>query len=758
MGNEKYDEVVSLKDIISILKRYKFSIIFLTILITFIAYIYAYYQTNMYQVKATLQVETQKRTGSNDILKEALNGGVSSDLDTQIIILKSRFLVTKAMQRINLTTHIWGVDKFFKKEELYDNSPIKVEVLKGKNLKFKLVPFDNNSFTLELENGNSNHKHIYKYGKEIVNKDYKIIVTKTGNEFKDKYYEFVDYDPIVYANAIIGSSLKIKKVGDSSKVLEVSYMDTVPKRAKKFVNILIDEYIKQNAKFKSMDAEKSLEFINSQLSIISKKLKNSEKNIENFKTKEKTVNVSSNVDRISNLLSEIENKVAISNMKISMLKNIKKSIKLNRNLDTITLTGTGIEDESLTNTIKDLQNSILQRRILLKEFTPAHPKVQELTTKISNLKIIIKKSINNMLTSLQQKRALLVANMKKYQKSIQKLPKVQQNFLSLERKFSFNEKFYTYLLEKKTEAQIKKAASVNESRVIDQAILPSNHISPNRKKIIAIGFALGLFGSIILAFIRAYLDDTIKGKEDVLKATTVPVVATIPHYYKNKRDEDNIVVLAQPNSYISESFRILRTNIQFILKNNDNVGKVISVTSTVAAEGKTTISSNLGVILEMLGKKVIVINFDLRKPRLHKVFKLPNSKGLSEYLKGSANLNDIIKSTNQKDLDIISSGAVPLNPSELISSSRTDQLIDELKKIYDYIILDTPPVGIVTDARLLLSRSDLVLYVFKANYSKRDFIDIVNNLNNEEDVKKITVVVNDIKKEKEYGYQYGYYK
>ena len=757
MGNENTDEVISLKDIILTINRYKISILLITILFTFIAYIYAYYQTNLYQAKATLQIETTKQADSNDILKQALNGGANSDLDTQIVILKSRFLVLDAMEKVNLTTHIWGINKFYKSEELYFDSPIDVNIIKGNDIKFKLIPIDDKSFTLDIDK-DSKHKRIFKYGSTITSKNYELVVTKTGQKFDKKYYEFIDYDPIEYADDIIASSLKIDKLEDSSKVLQVTYTDTIPQRARGFVNALISEYMKQNAKFKTREAEKTLEFINSQLAIISGKLKNSENKIENFKTKEKTVNVSSNVEKISNLLSDLENKVAILDMKISMLKNIKNSIKQNSNLDTITLTGTGVEAINLTNAIKDLQNSILKRRILLREFTPQHPKVQELTTKIVNLKIIIKKSINNLLTSLKQKRSLLVSNMKKYQNSIQKLPKVQQNYLSLERKFTFNEKFYTYLLEKKTEAQINKAATVNQNRVIDAAILPKSYIAPNRKKIISIGFVLGLIVAIVLSFIRAYLDDTIKDKDDIIKATTVPVVATIPHFYSSQKEENGVVVSTQPNSYISESFRMLRTNLQFMLKHNSNEGRVISVTSTIASEGKTTISANLGVILEMLGKKVIILNFDLRKPRLHKVFNLPNKKGLSDYLKGIAELDEIIKSTDKDNLDIISSGTVPVNPSELISSSRTDELIDKLKKIYDFIILDTPPVGIVTDARLLLSRSDIVLYILKAHYSKKNFIDIVNSLNKEEDVNKLAIIINDIKKESKYGYQYGYYQ
>ena len=752
-NNGNNEEVISLKDIISIFKRYKISIIFVTLIFTVLGFLNGYYKPNIYEAKATIQVTADNQGGGSDIVKEALKGGSNGDIDTEISILKSRFLTLKAMKRVNVTTHIWSVDKFHKSRELYKDSPISVDIIKGKDTLFKLIPINKDTFRLVF---NDKNKKMFKYGKDIKYKNYELVVNKSGKPFNEKVYKFIEYKPVGYAEGIIGGALGVQKLYGSSKVLKISYKDTIPQRAKDFVNALIDEYMKQNSKMQTRDATKTLEFINSQLAIISGELKNSEQQIEHFKTQQKTVNVSSNVERISKSMSDLENKVAILNMQISMLRNVQNSVKRNRNLDTLTLAGTGIKVATITKAIQDLQDAMLKRRVMLKEFTPAHPKVQELSTKIANLKTIIKKSIANTLKSLQQKRNLLVAQMKKYQKSIKKLPKVQQNYLSLERKFTFNEKFYTYLLEKKTEAQIKKAATSNTNRIIDAAILPMGSIAPNRKKIMLMGFAIGLILGMVLAFIRAFLDDTIKEKSDVMKGTNVPIVASIPKFFHTSNRDSDLIVASQPNSYVSESFRVLRTNLQFVAKKEN--AKVIAITSTVANEGKTTVAANLGTALQMMNKKVVVLNFDLRKPALHKIFEVSNKKGLSDYLAGKVSLEEIIKGTKRDNLDIITSGTVPPNPSELIASGKTDELIDRLKQIYDYVILDTPPVGIVTDARLLLSKSDIILYIIKADYSKKEFLETVNMLKQEEDVRNIGIVLNNLKNKRNYGYQYGYYK
>ena len=763
MKKENFEEDVDIRASLKVVSRYKYSILLITLLVTALAFAYAYYQPNIYRSKASIQIGigSKSTTAQEDLLQQVLNGvGGDTDVDTEISILESRFLILDAMKNIDMVTHIYGVNKFYKKKEFFLNAPITVDIEKGKRLKFKLIPIDNKRYKLEVK-GKSRidgvkfeYKREYRFGQTAKTKDYKLIVNKIG-KLSDKYYQFIIYDKDYYANKII-DRINVKQHKKKAKVLDVTYTDNVPLRAKEFVNSLARAYIKQNIELKTKDATKTLSFINTQLNFIQKNLKESENKIEKFKTKEKTVDVKLSSENISKKLSDYESKIGILDMQISVFQKAFNAIKNGGNLDTFTLVGIGIDTQGIASLVQQLQQAILKKQELLKEFTPNHPEVQKLTTSIINLKRIIKKSISNMLSGLKQKKSLFKTQMTKYQKELKKLPKVQQDYLSLERKFTFNQKFYTYLLEKKTETEIKKAATVSQDRVVDSSLLPEEPIKPKRKLIVAAGLILGLILGLFIAFIRNFFNNTVKNSEDIERNTNTPIIAMIPKFYSQKNEKRKLIVRQKPKSATAESFRSLRTNLKFMIEKEEDEAKVISITSTVAAEGKTTIASNLALVLQMYGKKVVIINFDLRKPTLHTVFDMPNNKGLSAYLSHQTTIDEILKSSKFENLDIISSGTVPPNPSELIGSQRVQDLFNELKHRYDYIILDTPPIGLVSDAGILLSHSDIVLYVFKADYSKKEFVKVMNKFKKEKKIKQMGIVINGVKHQESY-YGYGGY-
>ena len=759
--NHIEEDEIDLKDIFRTISRYKFTIILTVIIGTLLSAVFAYYKSNIYQASSTIQVSTtNSKVNSNDILQDAIMGGVvSSDIDTEMAILKSRSLIQEAMNSIDLVTHIWEVNKFKKKTELFLDSPIVIDMKKGQGYLFKATPINDKSYNLEVKGVTKNGiKFEYKgtklFGKEVKHRNFEFTITKTGSPKIGVEYQFIVYEPNYYADELSKKSISVSQLGKKANILKLSYKDSVPLRAKQFVDTLSHVYMKQNIELKTKEATQTLKFVNKQLDIIEANLKKSEKKLEEFKTKEKTIDISMTAEQISKTLSEYEAKLSIIDMQISILKNTLNKIKKGVGLDTLTIVGLDIDGaDGISGLIKNLQQAMLERRALLSDFTMIHPKVKKITTRIANLKRMIRQSISNILKSLKQKRNLIKRQMAKYQKQLQKLPKIQQNYLGLERKFTFNEKFYTYLLEKRTETQIKKAATVSQNRIVDKALLPKEPIKPNRKLIVAVGLILGFILGIFIAFLRAFLDNKILSVDDIEKNTNVPVIATIPKY-KTKKGERRLLVINRPKSSVAEAFRTLRTNLQFMTKGEGS--KVIAVTSTVASEGKTSIASNLGAVIQMLGKKVIILNFDLRKPTLHTLFDLPNTKGLSIYLSGHAKLNEIIIHTNIENLDIITAGTVPPNPSELINSDKAIELIEKLKKEYDYVILDTPPIGLVTDARILLTNSDAVLYVMRAEYSKKDFIKSINNIHKEGDVKSMGIVLNGV--EAGHGYGYGYYE
>ena len=754
-------EEKKLNEKLTIVKRYKYSILSVVVLSLIMSIIYAYYKPNIYEADAIVQINTNtKEALTQDTLKSALRGDVQTNIDTEKEVLQTRFMVLKAMKHIDLTTHIWGVNSLFKSIELYKHSPFKVTISKGKGVMFKVTPKDLDNFHLSAKGVDENGEKFkfsgnFKFGEEIENDYFKLKLSLTGSPFKYSKYKFIVYDPLSYAEDIKNFKLNVSKLNKKANMLNVSYKDSVAIRAKEFVNALVKEYIKQNIKLKTQDATKTLELIDQQLGILKTNLNTSEKNIEEFNTKQNTANIDFSIQDVSQKLSDYENRVGILDMKISILRTSLKKLKTKKGLSTLTLAGIGEDSVSITPAIRELQQAILDRDSLLESYTYAHPVVKKITKRINNMKIIIKGSIEDLLKSYLESKKILHTQMAKYQKVLSKLPKAQQNYLGLKRKFDFNNKFYTYLLKKKTEAEIKKAAAVSQNRIVDLALLPEVPIKPKRKLIITVGVMFGLVLGVILAFIRNAYDNTVKDTSEIEDILDIPIAATIPHHKKNGTDSRELVVMKKPKSAFAESFRLLRTNLKFLAPKALQ-STVVAVSSTVAGEGKTSVVANLAVALQMLNKRVIIINLDLRKPTLHTVFGMANGHGLSAYLSDQVGLDKILKHTNIEKLDIIPAGSVPPNPSELISSDRMFDLIERLKKYYDYIILDTPPVGIITDARVILDQADITLYVVRAGYTKKELLNSVKKLYKELNKKNFAIVLNDAESDLNAGY--GYYE
>jgi len=271
---------------------------------------------------------------------------------------------------------------------------------------------------------------------------------------------------------------------------------------------------------------------------------------------------------------------------------------------------------------------------------------------------------------------------------------------------------------------------------------------------VIIGFIIGAFIGILFAFIRSLMDSKVKSSNEIKKMVDIPIIANIPSFKTKNKNSNNLITIEKPKSAVTESFRSLRTNLQF-LKNKKDI-KVVTLTSTMANEGKSTIAANLATVLQMAGYKILLIDYDLRKPTAHKFFDIPNATGLSGYLSDNIGLDKIIKHTSFDNLDIITVGSIPDNPSELVGTQKTQELISRTSKHYDYIIIDTPPVGLVSDAKIILSLSDIVLYVARVGYTTKEFTEVIDSLI-EDDLDNIKVIINDDEKRVNYKFSYGYY-
>jgi capsular exopolysaccharide synthesis family protein len=681
-------------------------------------------------------------------------------MDTEIEIVKSVTVAEKALKKVDVTHHYYTT-RNYKEVELYDEAPFQVGMLKGYDVIFELVPVDNARYRLIVEKTEDENKtewsyeKTHRYGEEVVTPHFHLNVIRTNAKMEDGVYHFNILDPIK-AGRLLQEQISVSQTSKKASVLQISYEDNIPLRAQKFTDALARAYIERSVERKTREAELELAFIDKQLTRITKNLKDSAMKLEKFKRSSNTVDLSAKAQKILEQMTLFETQLTEITMREKQLDKLYKKIKTGENIESISIDAMQqtMQQSSLSLMIKKLQDAIVSRNILRQDYTKVHPLVRRSENKIAELKKIIIRTIRNLSQSISEKKTLLEKSIAKQQKLLNTLPADERVYGELQRKFSINEKVYSYLLQKQSEAAILKASTVSKSVVLDKAFLPEKPIKPKKKLIVIVAFITGLILGIFLAFFRAFMDDRIKNEEDVAHRTRVPVFGKIPHI---KENANKVSVLLSPKSVVAESFRHLRTNLQFMQKSD--ASHIIALTSTVGGEGKTTVALNLAAIMSMTGRRTVLLHLDMRKPTLHEKFGISNAQGMSTYLSGHATLEEVIQSTGYENLDAITSGPIPPNPSELIETALMKEAIERLSSLYDVVILDTPPIGLVTDARNLMHYADTNLYVMRADYSKKSFLKNIEELAALDDIRGFGIVLNALKSGNgSYGYGYGYYE
>ena len=754
------EDGIDIKEVFGTIYRYKFMIILLVILFAAGSSYYAYFKPNVYKASSTVEVGMEQRGygGMQDMLAMATESG-SMNADTEMEIIQSRFLSEKALKEVNFS-HKYYTTRRFKEVELYKNSPFVVGMNKGYYISFDFYPIDTKTYRLVVKEAEDENETVWSYDetlpydKEIVTKHFHLNIVKT-KEAKNAQYRFMVMDPADMGSYVQGG-ISVNQMTQYSTILEISYSDNIALRAQEAANALSEAYIEQSIDKKTKEATRKLAFIDKQLKKITENLKGSAVKLEEFKRTSNTVDLSAKAESIIRHMSEYETKLAEIIIQEEMLSSLYKQVKTGKDLESITVSGSEMGNSTLSPTIQKLQTAIMKKKVLRESYTELHPEVRKLRKTIVQLKKVIVSTIKNLNTSIKERKSLLEKSIAKKQKLLNKLPADERMFGQLQRKFVVNEKVYSYLLEKRLETEIIKASAVSKNRIIDEALTPESPIEPKRKLIVLVGLILGLILGIALAFLREFLDDRIKDEDDITSVTDVPMVGLIPNI---KEDSDKIKVYLSPKSAVAEAFRNLRTNLQFM--SNYRAAHTIAITSTVGGEGKTTVCINLGGIMSMAGKKTVILNLDMRKPTLHEKFELPNKVGMSTLLSGATSLGKVIQQTEYEYLDIITSGPVPPNPSELIQGELMEKVLEKLKEVYDVIILDTPPVGLVVDAKTLMHHADTSIYVMRAGYSKKGFLRSIKEISSIKEIHGLSILLNDVKQGKDgygYGNGYGYYE
>lgn len=742
-----------------------------------IAYLKNKFTHPEYKVESKFFVkEENNNLGILDLTGVGGNGfaGPGPRLVNESIILKSKPIAEETLARLDFDVEYFRTGTFIN-TEIYDNTPIKAEVdwahSQLVNGEIKVSWTDDKRFTLEFpedgyeiftSEGARNdelvvpvlNQNTFLFGEWVTLPFSKFKLEHSGLEkegelilkFRSKKYLISYYS---------GENLQIWPIDQAeSSILGLSLITNQPEKGRDYLNTLMEVHLENELEEKNALASKTVDFIDAQVSGVADSLNFIEHNLENFRSNNRTYNIGEEGNTIFNQLSELERTLSQEQFKRDYYQNLENYLVREEYNEILMPSGLGIEDPIL-NTL--LQNLILlqsEKSRFLATQTDAHPAVKEVTRKITDLNSSIREVLNNVNRNVNFSINDLKERISKIESEFRQLPATEQNLLRIQRKFTLNENIYTFLLQRRAESAIAMASNTASNKIIEFATPNYQPLSLNKNINYAVALVAGVSVPFFLLLFFNLFNVKIKEVRETEEKLSVPTLTHIGH--NSLRSE--LVVLKESKAGITEAFRTLRTNIYFITPKNQKV--TIAVTSSISGEGKSFCGVNLAAAYSLNGKKTLLIDCDLHKPKDYKAFNLSHSKGLSTYLSSQSNaIFSLIQKTAYENLEILRAGPIPPNPGELLLKDRFEIMLTELKQMYDIIILDTPPVGLVSETRELMRLSDLTLYVIRYNVSNKSVIHDINYLRKKMGMQNLYTVFNDVEeKELNYGgYGYGYY-
>ena len=753
-----FDQKTSQKDIKAIIFKYlKYWYLFVAgaVIALIIAFIYLRYTTPMFVAKTSILFKDDSGGPSESAVFSDISGfNTNRSIDNEILILKSNSLMERVVQELKLEVK-YVVEGTVRDVEIY-----------GEDLKFQVIPKDfsskfyGKSFKIFFKNDNTFELHdgateTYSFGQEIV-KPYGVftIISRSdatfSSENKPLTISFRNVEDLAkgYSN-----KLGVGSINKEASALMISITDAVPNRAKDILGKLVEVYEKESIEDKNQIAQKSVEFINDRLVYLTQELSQVEQNVEEYKQQYELTDVSSQGQEYVASASASRKELENVNVQINVLRSIESYLKSQGGGDEYELvpSSLSISDMTLSGLITQFNAIQLDRERLLRNSRPNNPVILNMNEQLKNLRNNILENLKNIRSGLYITKRSLEAQLGFVGDKIQQVPVREREYVEITRQQETKQALYLYLLQKKEESALSLASAVSNTRIIDPPVA-KGPVSPNKTNTMAYSLILGLFVPFLGLYIKYLFTNKIERRSEVLNLTETPILGEICH----EKSGETVVANAHKRTPIAEMFRLLRTNLRFSLAGKEN--KVVLITSSMSGEGKTFFCINMGASLAGAGKKVIILEFDLRRPKLVKSLGINKSKGLTDYLVGDIeNVNDVIRSTDvDPNLDIISAGTLPPNPAEIILNERVKTLIKEMKARYDYVILDCPPVGKVADALTLNEHIDTSIYIVRYNYTDKDQIKIIDDIFINQKLRNPLIVLNDSKKANSGNYVYGY--
>lgn len=749
-----------LKDLWEIIRRYKFFIAFSSFLFLLVATIYLYSEQSIYRSYSIIEVKESGKKNTivtDDLLKNAFYA-TDKEIAKEIEILKTYAMNKKVIEKMNFKTQFF-LHKNYKKYELYGNEiPIgidKIKILKNEilGMEIKFYPHDN-EYSIEIEVSKKDklisdvfkkklltldNKKMYAYGKLIKTDYFELSIHKIKNIDEPIYFKINGNSRNIY-ESIVKNVLVVKQLNKETSLIEISYADSIPERATDYINNLVNIFLGEEQSTKDKRSNKILKFIEEQLKNVQAKLKNSEKKLSNYKVTNNIINVSAQSSTMIDKLSNIKVKISEKNLKNLLINNALQIIHNSDDFDSIGTIFTSLGDKGILIQLDSLYKLKLEERELQVEYTNEYPQLIKVQQQIESIKNNILQNIKNLKLSTEYEISNLKAQKMDYEKNLLTFPKKEIMLINLKSKYDVNSKMYMYLLKQKSEKKMTNVVAISDYKVIEKAYIPKSAINAKRPMTMLSFCFLGFIVGIILATIFNSLSNKIRDIKDIKHSSKWLFCMEVP-FLKNQKIE----VFEQPQSIFAESYRKLRTDLQFSSQSiSANKSSVVLITSTVEKEGKNLVLINLSAIFQLAGYKSIVIDLDLRNPVLHKYFDIDYDIGISSYLSGKVDINDIVFPTKEPNLDIISVGTIPVNPSELLLSSRLPILFNKLRIEYDYIFINTSPIGLYTDTFSLMHYSDINLFILRKSYSHKSYISKLEEIMIKYNLNNVGLIINGV--------------
>ncbi len=769
-----------------LIKKYYYWFIITVLISLGIAYVYNKSRGETYNVYTSLMIEDEANSGMNpgnaslDAFSNNLGNFLpgNNNVDNQMYVLGSYDNVFRTVKKLGLDVSYFSKEGIFTRQ-IFNDFPFTVFIDKSKiqlvQSSFYLYPVSDKKFRLKVK---CDDRYLYSYvndtrikrveevvydkehlyGEAINTANFSFVVIKNPGIAKDAKYSFVLNDPAVLANRLKGR-IKIKRLFDDGGIIHVSLNTQSPERGISILNTFTRVYIQQNLDKKQALIDRMIEFVESQFENVSETLKDSEDKLQYYQSQKSVVDIAAQGQIIIQQINALENEKADITARLAYLGNLKENIVSNENHSNMVAPSVmGIADIVLNSLVTRINEINIQRSALVSGLNNPedNPLVIAIDAQLQGLKESLLDNVENIISQIQISQKGIDSRISKNRWYLRELPSKQRGLVNIQRNNQINSELYSQLLERKLNYYIMKASNFINKNIVEEARLDEKEpfLSSHMVAYI-VAFLLGVILPFSVMIVKKMFDNKVRTRKDIENISDFPFLGAIPKV--NKTNET--IIINNPLSLFSESYRLVRHSMKCMSESNNGDCFKILVTSGMSKEGKTTTCINIATTFAMLKKKVVVVECDMRKPELGNQLNINNCYGLSSYLKGECTIDKVICKTSNNYLDAVVCGVEPPDPAELIVSDRFEELVEELERMYDYIIFDTPPISLVADALSLSKHAHLkVLVVRSGIVEKKQLEEIVNRLTSC-GMRDVGIILNAEESEsgKYYGYRYTRY-